>query len=107
MVAGVTLPWPGNDPHAMAWRPGEMSTQWREHNAVELLPEADRFLPALFEAVAEAQESVLVELYLMESGELANRVIEALVDAAARGWRSICCWMDSARWGCHALIDSG
>ncbi|MCA0974523.1 phospholipase D-like domain-containing protein [Halomonas denitrificans] len=62
-----------------------MSTQWREHNAVELLPEADRFLPALFEAVAQAQESVLVELYLMESGELANRVIEALVDAAARG----------------------
>ena len=62
-----------------------MTTAWRQHNRVDLLPEADRFLPALFEAVAEARQSVLIELYLMESGELADRVIEALVAASQRG----------------------
>ena len=58
---------------------------WREGNEVTLLPEARRFMPALLEAVENAQESLLIELYLMESGVLANRAIEALVSASRRG----------------------
>ncbi|SHM23522.1 phospholipase D-like domain-containing protein [Halomonas cupida] len=58
---------------------------WREGNHITLLPESRCFLPALFEAVEQAQESILIELYLMESGQLANRVIEALLAAAQRG----------------------
>ncbi len=58
---------------------------WREGNRFELLPEATRFLPAMFEAVDGARRSVLVELYLMESGRLADAMIEALARAASRG----------------------
>ncbi|WP_404343367.1 phosphatidylserine/phosphatidylglycerophosphate/cardiolipin synthase family protein [Vreelandella venusta] len=62
-----------------------MQHEWREGNRVVLLPEASRFLPAMFEAVNQAQHYVLVELYLMESGELASQVIDALEAAAQRG----------------------
>jgi phosphatidylserine/phosphatidylglycerophosphate/cardiolipin synthase-like enzyme len=58
---------------------------WREGNHFALLPEAARFLPAMFEAVGNARESVLIELYLMESGRLASAMIEALLKAAGRG----------------------
>ncbi|MDT8894935.1 phosphatidylserine/phosphatidylglycerophosphate/cardiolipin synthase family protein [Halomonas sp. I1] len=62
-----------------------MSGPWRDANHFQLLPEASRFLPAMFEAVGAARESLLIELYLMESGRLATMVIEALLDAVSRG----------------------
>ncbi|MGO2392976.1 MULTISPECIES: phospholipase D-like domain-containing protein [unclassified Halomonas] len=62
-----------------------MHNAWREGNQFTLLPEATRFLPAMFEAVNAAQHYVLVELYLMESGELASQAIDALIGAAGRG----------------------
>ncbi|WP_434986729.1 phospholipase D-like domain-containing protein [Vreelandella zhaodongensis] len=64
-----------------------MQHVWREGNRITLLPEASRFLPAMFEAVSQAQHYVLVELYLMESGELASQVIDALIEAAERDVR--------------------
>jgi len=62
-----------------------MQNAWREGNRFTLLPEATRFLPAMFEAVSTARRYVLVELYLMESGELADQVSDALIEAAQRG----------------------
>ncbi|WP_442907988.1 phospholipase D-like domain-containing protein [Halomonas sp. PA16-9] len=70
-----------------------MQNAWREGNRFTLLPEASRFLPAMFEAVHNARHYVLVELYLMESGELADQVIEVLTDAAQRGVR-VCLLLD-------------
>ncbi|BBI72272.2 hypothetical protein HAALTHF_19940n [Vreelandella aquamarina] len=48
----------------------------------------------MFEAVSQAQHYVLVELYLMESGELANQVIDALEAATRRGVKNL----SIARW---------
>jgi len=62
-----------------------MHGMWRDGNYFELLPEATLFLPQMFEAVDRARHSVLIELYLMESGRLATAVIAALVRAAERG----------------------
>ncbi|XKE46279.1 phosphatidylserine/phosphatidylglycerophosphate/cardiolipin synthase family protein [Halomonas organivorans] len=62
-----------------------MHGMWRDGNHFELLPEAARFLPAMFEAVEGARHSVLIELYLMESGRLATALIEALCHAVERG----------------------
>ena len=62
-----------------------MQNVWREGNQFTLLPEASRFLPAMFEAVHAAQHYILVELYLMESGELAKQVSDTLINAAQRG----------------------
>ncbi|WP_163558590.1 phospholipase D-like domain-containing protein [Halomonas sp. NO4] len=58
---------------------------WREGNRFRLLAESSRFLPAVFEAIDAARHSVLVELYLMESGRLATALIDALTRAAGRG----------------------
>lgn len=62
-----------------------MHNVWREGNQFTLLPEASRFLPAMFEALNQAQHYVLIELYLMESGELADQVGDVLIDAVRRG----------------------
>ncbi|MGM0825460.1 MAG: phospholipase D-like domain-containing protein [Pseudomonadota bacterium] len=70
-----------------------MSPNWREGNRFTLLPEASRFLPVMLDAIHHARHYVLVELYLMESGMLADRVIEALIQAASRGV-SVCLLLD-------------
>lgn len=62
-----------------------MQHEWRNGNQVTLLPEAARFLPAMFDAVSQAKHYVLVELYLMESGKLADQVCAALIRVAQRG----------------------
>ncbi|WFM70646.1 phospholipase D-like domain-containing protein [Halomonas sp. CKK8] len=62
-----------------------MHGMWRDGNHFELLPEAALFLPSMFAAVDRARHSVLIELYLMESGRLASALIGALVRAAERG----------------------
>lgn len=62
-----------------------MSPMWRDGNRFTLLPEAARFLPAMLEAIKGARHYVLIELYLMESGELADRLSRVLIDACARG----------------------
>lgn len=62
-----------------------MQNAWREGNRFTLQPEVTRFLPAMFEAVNAARRYVLVELYLMESGELADQVSDVLIEAAQRG----------------------
>lgn len=58
---------------------------WRDGNRFALLPESRCFLPAMTEAVAEARHSIVLELYLMESGTLATQLIDALAAAAAQG----------------------
>ncbi|WP_018916299.1 phospholipase D-like domain-containing protein [Vreelandella zhanjiangensis] len=58
---------------------------WHKGNRFTLLPEASRFLPAMFDAIDNACHYVMVELYLMESGELADQLIAALGKAAQRG----------------------
>ncbi|WP_371829362.1 phospholipase D-like domain-containing protein [Vreelandella zhuhanensis] len=63
----------------------DLKSVWQEGNQFTLLPEASRFLPAMFKAVAQAQDYILIELYLMESGKLATRVCNALIAAAQRG----------------------
>lgn len=62
-----------------------MHGMWRDGNHFQLLPEAACFLPAMFEALEQARASVLIELYLMESGRLSAALVASLVRAAERG----------------------
>ncbi|WP_110686851.1 phospholipase D-like domain-containing protein [Salinicola aestuarinus] len=62
-----------------------MSATWKSDNRFDLLPEGKRFWPAMREAIAGARRFLWIELYLMESGELAAQFITGLVDAVARG----------------------
>lgn len=58
---------------------------WREGNAFELLVDGVRFYPRMLEAIERASAYVLLEMYLVESGKVSGRFIEALVRAARRG----------------------
>ncbi|MCG7599325.1 phosphatidylserine/phosphatidylglycerophosphate/cardiolipin synthase family protein [Halomonas sp. McH1-25] len=58
---------------------------WRSGNQFTLLPEGKRYIPEILAAIDDANETILFEQYLAESGHLADRVIDALVRAANRG----------------------
>ncbi|GHB24901.1 phospholipase D-like domain-containing protein [Salinicola rhizosphaerae] len=62
-----------------------MRAKWRGGNRFELLPEGKRFWPAMREAIDGAERFLWIELYLMESGSLADRFIERLTAAVVRG----------------------
>jgi phosphatidylserine/phosphatidylglycerophosphate/cardiolipin synthase-like enzyme len=58
---------------------------WREGNQFRLLEASDQYFDRLIEAINGAQSYILCELYLVQSGVLARRFIEAFVSAAHRG----------------------
>lgn len=58
---------------------------WRDGNRFQLLIDGDQFYPAMLHAIAAARSHVLLEMYLIESGQIADRFIAALHAAAARG----------------------
>ncbi len=62
---------------------------WRSGNDFRLLDGAAEFLPRMLEAIDAAQSHVLLEMYLVSSGQVAGAFIEALRGARARGVR--CC----------------
>lgn len=69
-VAGVAVGWP-----------------WRQGNRFVLLTESDRIFRRMLEAIAGARESVLLEMYLVNSGTVARRFIDALAERAQHGVR--------------------
>ena len=58
---------------------------WRDGNQIQILVDGPCFFPRMLECIAGARRYVLLEMYLMESGEVASRFIEALAGAASRG----------------------
>lgn len=60
---------------------------WREGNHFELLVDGERFFPDMLQAIRRARYQVMLELYLFESGAVADRFIDAFVAAAERGVR--------------------
>ncbi len=60
---------------------------WRAGNRFRLLADSDRIFRRMLEAIASARESVLLEMYLVESGTVARRFIDALAACAERGVR--------------------
>ncbi len=58
---------------------------WREGNHFELLRDGEQFFPAMLADIAAARQLILLEMYLVETGSVADRFITALCAAAARG----------------------
>ncbi len=66
---------------------------WRKGNRFKLLVDGDAFFPAMLASISTARRYVLLEMYLFESGQVAERFIEALCAAAGRGVR-VCVLLD-------------
>ena len=58
---------------------------WRAGNRFRLFAQGDRFFPAMLAAIADARERIALEMYWIETGAIAGRFIDALVEAAGRG----------------------
>jgi cardiolipin synthase len=66
---------------------------WRTGNSFRLLDSGGEFLPRMLAAIDAARESVLLEMYLVQSGAVSARFITALAGAVARGAR-VCVLFD-------------
>lgn len=74
------------------WHPKLRFPLWGGHG-YRFFVDGGEFFPAMLEAIAAARHYVLLEMYLFESGEVADRFIEALIAAAGRGVR-VCVLLD-------------
>jgi phosphatidylserine/phosphatidylglycerophosphate/cardiolipin synthase-like enzyme len=60
---------------------------WREGNAFRLMDSNDRYFERMIQVIDDSRSSVLLEMYLVQSGVLASRFVEALARAAQRNVR--------------------
>ncbi len=58
---------------------------WREGNQFRLLLNGDQFFPVMLDAIDSANTYIALNMYLMSSGVVADRFIDALQYAAQRG----------------------
>ncbi|MGB5517691.1 MAG: phospholipase D-like domain-containing protein [Gammaproteobacteria bacterium] len=58
---------------------------WRDGNQFEALVDGSNFLPEMLKAIGSARQTILLEMYLIESGSVVDRFITELLDAAERG----------------------
>lgn len=58
---------------------------WREGNHFQLFTDTGRYLDAMVSAIGMARWRILLEMYLVESGVVADRFISGLCTAAHRG----------------------
>jgi len=59
----------------------------RDGNEFHLLVDGDQYYPAMLQAVEQAQHYILMEMYLVESGRVADLFCDAFIAAAQRGVR--------------------
>ncbi len=67
---------------------------WRTGNRFHLIAVSEEFFTRMLEAIDCACEYVLLEMYLVESGDLTDRFVAALAGAAGRGVR-VCVALDA------------
>jgi len=58
---------------------------WRWGNRDQLLVDGEQFVPALLQAIHAARHTILLDIYLFESGAVATRFLDAFIAAAERG----------------------
>lgn len=59
--------------------------KWRQGNQLELLVDGEAFFPIMLERIERARHSLLLEFYLVASGQITDKFIQALIAAARRG----------------------
>ena len=65
----------------------QSSWPWRSGNHFHLLSDNEQFFERMLQAIEAASAYILLEMYLVESGIIAGRFVEALGRAARRGVR--------------------
>ncbi len=76
---------------------------WRDGGQFGLLVDGRQFFPCMIDAINDAREFVCLETYLMESGSVANRFIDAIIEARRR---HVNVYLLLDHYGCRQLRDS-
>ncbi len=58
---------------------------WRNGNDIQFLVDGHQFYPAMLNGIGGANKYILMEMYLFESGDIADQFISAFMAAARRG----------------------
>ena len=64
-----------------------MNRPWVEGNSVELLVNGEGYYPRVFEAMAQAQEEILLETFIIYDDKVGQQLQQVLIEAAQRGVR--------------------
>ena len=111
-LSGAQVPSPMSPPTERLARESPAGTGWRGGNRFHLLADNEQFFARMLLAIEAASAYVLLEMYLVESGIIAGRFVEALGRAARRGAR-VCVVFDgfgSLGLGSayrHSLVEAG
>ncbi|WP_039055140.1 cardiolipin synthase ClsB [Enterobacter sp. Bisph1] len=62
-----------------------MKCSWREGNRIQLLENGDNYYPALWDAIAHAQQRVILETFIWYEDDVGRQLHQALLRAAQRG----------------------
>ena len=62
-----------------------MKCGWREGNQIQLLENGDQYYPAVFAAIADAQQRIILETFIWFEDEVGKQLHAALLTAAKRG----------------------
>ena len=66
----------------------------RETNAFELLVDGEDYFPAMLASITTAQQSILLEQYLVASSNIGKKFVQALIAAVQRGVNVYCLFDD-------------
>ncbi len=62
-----------------------MKNNWRDGNRIELLENGDEFFPAVFEAIGNARNTVILETFIWFEDEVGKQLHKVILNAAKRG----------------------
>ena len=74
---------------------------WRDNNSFRLLVDGHNFMPAMLDAIRNAKQHVLLEMYLIESGKTADEFIDALLKKSTEGVKVLLLLDDYGARGLH------
>jgi cardiolipin synthase len=61
------------------------NTSLSQHNRIEIFTNGDNFYPAMLDAIRSAEDTVNMECYIVRTGEVADRFVEALSERSRAG----------------------
>ncbi|WP_435929605.1 cardiolipin synthase ClsB [Dryocola sp. BD613] len=62
-----------------------MKNNWRDGNRIELLENGDEFFPAVFEAIDNARNTVILETFIWFEDDVGKQLHKVILNAAKRG----------------------
>lgn len=74
-----------------------MKCSWREGNKIQLLENGEQYYPAVFKAIGEAQERIILETFIWFEDDVGNSCMRHYWQQRNAGLKRKSCWMATVR----------